>query len=116
MKTKDASGDRLFPELPEDLSGISDEDLTSFLREHEAAAELIKVGDEEFLDGLTAEEIVAELKVGAEQTQRIRDALTSRAEGQEEFRKLTAELADAITGSASEEDGDEGGDGGDAEA
>jgi len=108
MKTKDASGDRLFPELPEGLSGISDEDLTSFLREHEAAAELIKVGDEEFLDGLNAEEIVAELKVGAEQTQRIRDALASRAEGQEEFRNAVAELADAITGSASEEDGDEG--------
>ena len=44
--------DNLFPELPEDLSAVSDEELETLLKRHTTAAELIDSEDEEFIQGL----------------------------------------------------------------
>ena len=41
--------DGLFPELPEDVKALSDEDLAALQTEHASAADLIKADDEEFL-------------------------------------------------------------------
>jgi hypothetical protein len=59
--------DPLFPEIPADLKGLSDEELASLISEHEKAKDLILADDPEFTKGLTGEEIIAQLKTGTEQ-------------------------------------------------
>jgi len=116
MKTKDTVEERLFPEAPEDLSEVSDEDLASLLREHKAAADLIEQGNEDFLEGFGAEQIVAELEAGLSETERLEAEITSRAEGEEIYQQRIAELARKIRGAAEEDEGgDEGGGEGDSE-
>ena len=114
MKTKTVE-ERLFPELPEDLSGVSDEDLDSLLREHEVAAELINNDDEEFCEGLGAEQIIAELEIGDVQTEKIKAEMASREEGQEAFRLRKAELAGKIIGETAGETAGGEGEGGEGE-
>jgi hypothetical protein len=126
-KTKDLAADRLFPELPEELSEMSDADLEALLREHKAAAKLIKDRDEDFCDGLNAQQIVDQAKVGKEQTAVLLAEIETRKEGEQEFLAQIAELTGDILGPEASEtddggegdgDGDDGGegDGGDAEA
>ena len=45
----------LFPELPEDLSSLTDEELADLLREHNITSELIESEDEEFTKGMSPE-------------------------------------------------------------
>ena len=52
--------DPLFPEIQDDLSGLTDEELTSLIQEHRDAAVLIDDEDEKFTAGRTAEQIMAE--------------------------------------------------------
>jgi hypothetical protein len=118
-KTKEATEAKLFPVLPEDLSSQGDEDLQSLLMEHQVAAKKIATKDEDYLEGLSAEHIVAELQRGVAQTKTLKAEIGERAEGAEEFNRLTAELSTEITGETAETeeegDGDEGdgdGDGG----
>src|ERR1044071_10061858 len=109
--TKDVEA-RLFPELPEDLSddaNVSDEDLQPLLKEHEVAANAIRNKDEDYLEGLSAQFIVDEVKGGVEQTKAVKAEIAARAEGAEEFDRLTSELSSEITGEVEEtDDGGEG--------
>lgn len=119
MATKPKVEERLFQELPEDLSDVSDSDLAALLSEHESAAVLINNDDEEFCDGFGAEELVEQLEIGAAQTEAIKAEMARRKEGEEEFRRLKTELASKIIGAPEAETGDgddddgDGGDGGD---
>src|ERR1043165_4181075 len=114
-KNQSVVEDQLFPVLPEDLSEVSDEDLASLLREHEAAAQLIRKNDEDFTEGLTAEQIVEALKLGVARTATLREEIARREEGQAEFAKQLDELATSILGAEEAEEGGAGGDGTDGD-
>ena len=64
---------RLFPELPEDLKALSDDERGKLLADHEAAKELILEDNAEFLGDLTANEIIAQLKQGVAQIKQIKE-------------------------------------------
>jgi chemotaxis protein histidine kinase CheA len=86
--------DPLFPELPEDLSGLTDEALADLLKEHEVAAELIEAEDEEFTKGLTAQEVLEQQAAGVEAIEKIVAEQAARVEAQEEYLAKKNELAE----------------------
>ena len=63
---KSTAPEPLFPALPEDLTALSDDDLAALKQEHEVAAEMIDGDDEEFTQGLTAEEVLSQYEAGVE--------------------------------------------------
>ncbi len=117
--------DPLFPELPESLADLTDEELTSLLDEHLASVKLIRENDKEFTAGYSGAQIVEATKAGIEQIKAIQalqaersaevenftstiDGLTSEVLAEEETAEVEAEVA------AEEEDSPEGdGDAGD---
>jgi len=119
----------LFPELPEDLGVLSDEELSELLASSEATAELIEAEDEEFIKGMSADEVIAALEYGVEQIEKIVAEQGIRLEAQAEYEARKAELAerrkqhmasDEVEEAEEEGDGDgegdgEGGDGEEAE-
>jgi len=96
----------LFPEMPGDLSALSDEELASLLAEHESAAELINANDEEFLGPLSAPgregEIIVQYTAGVEQIKALRAETQARVEAHEAFESKLAELAAEIAPKAEE--------------
>lgn len=90
--------DPLFPELPEDLTSLSDEDLATLLQEHEVAAELIDNEDESFTQGLGADEILAEYERGVEQIETIRAEQDNRVQAQEDYLAAKAALSERRKG------------------
>lgn len=88
--------DGLFPELPEDLAAVSDEDLASLLTEHEKAIELIKEDDAEFLRDLDGSAVIAQLQEGVKQLQTLRAETDVRSAAHETYlndkAKIIAEL------------------------
>ena len=86
--------DPLFPEIPEKLSELSDEDLANLLLEHSTAAKLIEEENEDFLKGATADEVLEALEVGATQVETIRAEQSARLEAQEKYQEeKTAKLS-----------------------
>jgi len=112
--------ERLFPELPEDLSSLSDEELTDLLGRHETVVDLINSEDEEFLKGLSAEQVLEQYTAGVEQIEKIVAEQGSRAEAAERYEAEKAELATRanahLADESSEDDEGEGGEGGDDDA
>lgn len=106
--------DPLFPELPEELQPLSDEELETLLQEHEVAAELIDNEDEDFTKGLSADEILGEYERGVEQIEAIRAEQADRVRQQEEYLAKKVALAERRKGEAAAEaegeDEEEGGD------
>src|SRR3990172_3887749 len=94
----------LFPEMPGELSALSDEELASLLAEHESAAELINADDKEFLGELTAEAIIAPYEQGGEPIKALRAESQSRVEAHEAFEAKKAELAAEIAPAAEVEE------------
>lgn len=88
--------DPLFPEIPEDLTVLSDEELEDFKTQHEIAAEKIEAEDEEYIKGMSAADVLAALETGAEQFQRIRDEQKARIAAQEEYLAAKAEKLAAM--------------------
>ncbi len=105
--------DGLFPDLPEDLSALSDEDLANLLREHETATSLIDADDEKFIKGLSPEAVLAQYEQGVSQIEAIVAEQQARVEGEEEYQSQKAELAARAKAHLSEssEEGDGEGDG-----
>ena len=85
--------DPLFPELPEALAELSDEELDSLLKEHEVAAELIDNEDEDFIKGLSADEVLTQYEAGVEQIEAIHAEKSRRAEAEAEYLARKEELA-----------------------
>lgn len=114
--------DPLFPELAEDLSAISDEDLAALLKEHEVAAELIDAEDEDFIKGMSADDVLVAYETGVEQIEAIRAEQDNRVQAQEEYLAKKSALAERrkVEAAADENPGDEDdsgdGDGEEAEA
>ena len=100
--------DPLFPELPEDLTSLSDEDLANLLREHEVAAELIDADDEEFTAGLEADDVLAQYEAGVEQIEAIKAEQKARVDAQAEYLARKETLSTRRKG-ADEDPGDEDG-------
>ncbi len=110
-----AERDGMFPELPKDLSTLTDEELSALKDEYKAVAKLVKDRDEDTLGDLTAEQIIAEMTAGVEAIEQIDAELTGRAEAQDNFDKSVAELAARAGAEDPEAEGDDGeGDGDDA--
>ena len=91
--------DNLFPDLPEDIKGLSDEELQAKLDEHVSAAALIDADDQEFLGEMDADEILAQYKAGVDQIKLLREEQKERAAAfanfQDEKAKIKAELEEA---------------------
>ncbi len=92
----------LFPALPENLSELSDEELSTLLQEHEVTADLIDKEDEDFTSGLSADEILEAYAAGVEQIEAIRAEQELRVKAQEEYLAKKAELAERRKGQLSE--------------
>jgi hypothetical protein len=88
--------DPLFPELPEDLSALSDQELDDLEREHRAAAQMIDEDDSDFLDGRTADDVIAQYEVGVAQIEKIVSHRASLAEATANYETRKAELAAKI--------------------
>lgn len=102
--------DSLFPKLPEDFSKVEVTDLQTLLTDHESAIELIKEDDSEFLKDMSADEVIAELKVGVDQLKTLREELKAHEEAHANYlaekEKMLAELSDEP---AEEDEGDDDG-------
>src|SRR3989304_2939909 len=94
----------LFPEMPGELTALSDEELASLLAEHESAAELINADDKEFLGELSAEAIIAQYEKGVEQIKALRARIGEKKAEFEAFEAKKAELAAEIAPKAEEEE------------
>ena len=112
----------LFPKLPENLSELSDEELTNLLQEHEVAADLIDKDDEEFTSGLTADELISAYESGVEQMEAIAAEQKVRVEAQQEYlakkeelaKRRKARMAEGAEEEAEEAEGEEDAEGEDA--
>jgi hypothetical protein len=100
--------DPLFPELPEDLASLSDEDLSNLLREHEVAAKLIDEEDAEFIGDMEAEDVLTQYETGVEQIEALLAEQQARAEAHETYQQRKLALAERRKASFADEDpGDE---------
>ena len=110
--------ERLFPALPEDLKALSDDERGKLLADHEAAKDLILEDNAEFLEDLTANEIIAQLKQGVEQIKQIK-AVSRGVEGTSSRRTRTRRRrswpSSSPSKAADEDSGDEDDSGDDSE-
>jgi hypothetical protein len=111
--------DPLFPELPEELAELDDEQLADLLTEHEDALAKVEADDPSYIGDMSAEEVLAELEAGVEQIKQIRALQSARLEAAEAYEARKAELAAQarpveLSAEASEDDGEGDGDGDDA--
>lgn len=97
----------LFPQLPEDLSVLTDAELAEALAAHLSAVGRIRSNDQEFLGERSADAIIAELRTGVEQVRVLRAEKTSRADAAAEFDRQVAELTEEVAPPDDEEDEDE---------
>ena len=93
--------DPLFPELPENLNDqkvLSDDDLTALIADHQSAIDLIRADDEEFLKGLSGEEVIEQLTSGVAQMKALKEELVARTEAHSTYlarkEELVAELSE----------------------
>ena len=106
--------DPLFPPLPEDLKALTDDEVQKLLDDSVAAAALIEKDDEEFLAGLSADEIIAELATGVEQIKALQAENKERLEAYENYKaEKAAKLAELNADVSEEDEGDADGDSGD---
>jgi hypothetical protein len=92
----------LFPVLPEDLKGLSDEELASLLQEHSSAAELINADDEDFLKGMEANEVIAQYEKGVNQINLLRAETKEREAAHAAYQARKNELAAEVKGEEEE--------------
>lgn len=96
--------DALFPELPEDLASLNDDELQALLDEHEVALSKIEADDPTYIGDMSAEEVLAQLEAGVEQIKAIRDLQAARVEAEEAYQAKKAELAASARPFAAEEE------------
>src|SRR5262245_52477954 len=93
----------LFPEIPQDLKGLSDDELQKLEDDHVSAAALIKADDEEFLAGLSGEEVISQFEKGVETLKLVRAEKAERAEANEQYEAKKAELLGEVEETPAEE-------------
>jgi hypothetical protein len=107
--------DPLFPELPEDLTELTDDDLQSLLEEHEVALSKIESDDPTYIGDMSAEEVLGQLETGVSQIKAIRDLQLARVAAAEaytaEVQRLVADARPVSAEAEGEAEGDDAGDG-----
>lgn len=93
----------LFPQLPEDLASLTDEQLAEALAAHLSAVQRIKDNDQELIQDLNAQQVVDALQEGVEQIKALRAEQDARAEAAQEYERQVAELAAEADLTAEEE-------------
>ena len=83
----------MFPELPQDLTALTDEELAALLDSHLEVVRKVKARDEETLGDLGAEEIMAGMTAGVEAIEEIKAEAAARAEAEANFAASLEELA-----------------------
>jgi hypothetical protein len=97
----------LFPALPEDISAASPEELKSLIEEHEAAKDLIKEENAEFLGDRSADEILAQLERGGNQYQLLLEEQKLRDRAHENYMAKKDENLQAFEVKDADEDEEE---------
>ena len=85
--------DPLFPNLPEDLASLTDEALQEALASRLSTVDQIAAEDADTLGDRSADQVLTELAVGVEQIEAIRNEVTAREQGAEEYQASVADLA-----------------------
>jgi hypothetical protein len=98
--------DPLFPEIPEDLAGLTDEELAKLEDEHRAAVKLIRENDPEFLGNREAEDVMAQLEAGVEAIQKIVAARDALVQAVEDYQAKVEELASSVEPKEETEEGE----------
>ena len=98
---------KLFPEIPEDLTALSDDELQKLEDDHVSAAALIEQDDAEFLAGLTGDDVIAQFEAGVETLKAVRAEKKARAEANEAYEAKKAELKAQMEEPKAEADDDE---------
>lgn len=99
---------KLFPDVPEDITALDDEAVKAFLAESEKAVDLIVADDADFLKGLTADEVIAQLEPGVAQVKALREDIASREAAFETYKAKVAETTSALSAEAEPEGDDDG--------
>ena len=94
----------LFPEIPEDLKALTADERQKLEDDFVSAAALIDADDEEFLAGLTGDEIIAQYETGVENLKKIRAVKKELAAEHEAFLAKKAELKAEIDETPEEEE------------
>ena len=88
--------DALFPELPEDLKELSDEELETLLSEHQVALAKIDEEDPDYVGGLSGPEVIAALELGVEQVKTLKAEQANRLEAHEAYLARKGELLSTV--------------------
>jgi hypothetical protein len=103
--------DGLFPELPKDITSLSDDELAALYDESDKALQKIKLKDAEYLKDLSADEILSQLEAGAEAIKALRAETKARVDAAEAFQtrldELVAEAEETTAEAEAESDDDE---------
>lgn len=93
----------LFPQLPEDLTSLTDEELAEALAAHLSAVERIRNNDADFIGDREAASVIEELQAGVEQVKALRAEQGARAAAAAEYERQVNELtADLVAEDAEE--------------
>jgi len=85
--------ERLFPEVPEDLNALSDDELTTMRAEIQETLTALATGERERPDGMTQEEVFQVAAVASSDAARIKTHLDEAVAAEEEGRQRLLELA-----------------------
>lgn len=86
---------KIFPELPQDLSALTDEELQAAITERQALVERAVARDPELLGDLDKAEVLKQTTEAVAAIQSLKDEATVRAETEETFDAELAKLAEA---------------------
>ncbi len=86
----------MFPELPQDFTALTDEDLADLSAEFLEVARRIRAQDPEVLGERAPEEIIAEMTAGVETIEEIKAELAARAEAEANFAASLEQLGSRI--------------------
>lgn len=83
----------LFPEAPEDLSGLSDEELSSLAADFQARARAIAANDPDVIGETPGESVIEQMTNGVTELERVRAEIASRAEAEQNYAASVGDLA-----------------------
>lgn len=98
--------DPLFPPLPEDITGLTADQIQALIDERLAIVKAVGERDADVIGDRSAESVVAELKKGVEDVKALKGELAARDEAEAAAEQAIAELTKELMPDASE-DGDE---------
>ena len=88
----------LFPQLPADLTGLTDEELNAALEAHRAVAQRIRDRDAELLEGRDPNEVVSQFQDAVVQINAMTTEIEARAAAEAETAQVLDSLADEALG------------------